>query len=247
MTGLYGYHQARTLAYRALNEHYGWLDDHRPYRAWEWPHALMALDVLPEHEVLSIGAMGCGVTVALAGQVQYLHAIDLDSQFEAWAIEHFGAVPGAKKSEGVTGRFDYGLRNGLAVSADYSRTDARDIPWADACFDRILCVSVLEHVREEADGDILVAQEIGRLLRPGGIAVVTLEVAQEWHSWAPPVGRLYSLPKIVQRVCVPSGLELLNPEGLDWNAGDWDHIWDDIPRRGLPDLIPACLALRKAA
>lgn len=227
MTRLYGYHQARTIAYRTLSERYGWLDDHRPYRAWEWPHALMALDVLPEHEVLSIGACHCGVTAALSGAVRYLYAVDLHSQFLTWGAEHFSPDTSATRTE-------------------YERADGRNLPCADESFDRVACVSVLEHVREEADGDTLVAQEMGRLLRPGGLAVVTLEVAKQWTPWAPPVGRLYDLEHIMSRVVEPSGLELLNPEGLDWDAGDWDHIWEDIPRRGLPDLIPAALVLRKS-
>lgn len=220
MTRLYGYHQAETVAYRAIRAQCGWLDVAQ-YRQWEWPHALLASDVSAEHEVLSIGAHGCGVTAELSWHVQHMTAVDPHSQLPAWAQEE--------------------LRPGSTVG----HLDARDLPYEDESFDRVVCVSTLEHVRPPEDGDIHVAREIGRVLRPGGRAVITLEVAQEWTHWQLPVGRLYDLERIMSRVVEPSGLQLLNPEGLDWDAGDWGHIWPDIHRQKMPDLIPAALVLSK--
>lgn len=228
MTRLYGYHQAETIAYRAIREQFGWMDVAQ-YRKWEWPHALLALDAQEHHEVLSIGAWSCGVTIALSGRVKSLLAVDTHSHFESWGDEHF--APDTPDS-----------------FTTHIQHDARSMPFlAGASFDRVLCVSVLEHVRPEKDGDIDVAREIGRVLRPGGIAVITLEVAREWVPWQMPVGRLYDYVQVWERVMVSSGLELLNPEGLDWDAGDWDHIWPDIYKQGMCDLIPAALVLRKAS
>jgi SAM-dependent methyltransferase len=44
------------------------------------------------------------------------------------------------------------------------------LPWADGAFDRVVCIDVLEHLAE--DGPFL--DELGRVLRPGGRALVTV-------------------------------------------------------------------------
>lgn len=231
MTRFYGYHQAQTVAYRALRERFGW-EDAPYYRRWEWPHALLALDVQPEHEVLSVGAWNCGTTAALSGEVRRLYAVDPHSEFLAWAGSHL-----APSSEGA--------------QVEYVRAKMESLSWSSASFDRVLAVSVLEHVPPSQDGDVQVMREIGRVLRPGGLAVVTVEVSREgFVEWIPPLGRVYDLPKIEDRIIGPSGLSLVGGiEALmDWDSGDWDHVWPDLAGRWrLPELIPACLVLRKEA
>lgn len=62
--------------------------------------------------------------------------------------------------------------------------DARSIPLADASFDRVFSVSAIEHI--PGDGDTQAIREIARVLRPGGIAVVTLPAhshyLEEWKT-----------------------------------------------------------------
>ena len=57
-------------------------------------------------------------------------------------------------------------------------SDARDIPAPSAAFDVILCTEVLEHVPEP---DRVVA-EIGRLLRPGGVAYLSAPLGSGLHQ-----------------------------------------------------------------
>ncbi|MGF1466293.1 MAG: methyltransferase domain-containing protein [Sandaracinaceae bacterium] len=57
-----------------------------------------------------------------------------------------------------------------APAASLVRASAYQIPFADATFDVVLALDVLEHL----DDDVDAAQEIARVLRPGGVSVVAV-------------------------------------------------------------------------
>ncbi|MGB2630822.1 MAG: methyltransferase domain-containing protein [Candidatus Omnitrophota bacterium] len=60
--------------------------------------------------------------------------------------------------------------------------DATDIPFANDSFDRVFSISVLEHIAD--DGDRKITDEVTRILKPGGLFVVTLPAgnvySEEW-------------------------------------------------------------------
>jgi SAM-dependent methyltransferase len=55
---------------------------------------------------------------------------------------------------------------------------ADDLPIEDGTFDAVICTQVLEHVAEPAD----VLAELFRVLRPGGVAYLTVPLAWEEHE-----------------------------------------------------------------
>ena len=59
-------------------------------------------------------------------------------------------------------------------SLDLRVQDARDLEFADESFDGCLCVSVIEHVPEDADATAMA--EMWRVLRPGGVLHLTTNV-----------------------------------------------------------------------
>lgn len=65
---------------------------------------------------------------------------------------------------------------------DHARFDATfdglSIPFPDASFDSVLCTEVLEHAREPRH----LAGEIGRVLRPGGHALLTVPFVLNHHE-----------------------------------------------------------------
>ncbi len=75
------------------------------------------------------------------------------------------------------------------------RGDARRLPFADAVFDAVLALDVLEHL----DGDEQAAREIRRVIKPNGVLIATVP-AFRWlwsaHDEALDHRRRYTLPEI---------------------------------------------------
>jgi SAM-dependent methyltransferase len=63
----------------------------------------------------------------------------------------------------------------LDPGLDLRVADARALPFEDATFDAIACVSVIEHVA--GDGDAAAMAEMWRVLRPGGVLHLTTNVS----------------------------------------------------------------------
>lgn len=55
--------------------------------------------------------------------------------------------------------------------------DARNLSFPDNSFDRITLISTIEHIR--GNDDILIMQEIGRVLKPNGLAVLSFPIADK--------------------------------------------------------------------
>ncbi|HLJ33496.1 MAG TPA: bifunctional 2-polyprenyl-6-hydroxyphenol methylase/3-demethylubiquinol 3-O-methyltransferase UbiG, partial [Ktedonobacteraceae bacterium] len=58
-------------------------------------------------------------------------------------------------------------QNGLGQSIHYQQGYAEELPYADGCFSVIVCLDVLEHVRDLA----ATIREVARVLAPGGVFV----------------------------------------------------------------------------
>lgn len=91
-------------------------------------------------------------------------------------------------------------------SATLVRGSATSLPFAAETFDAVLCLDVLEHL----DDDRAAAAEIQRILRPGGVALVTVPAFQMlWsdHDEALAHRRRYRLREI-EKVLESTGLTL---------------------------------------
>ena len=90
-----------------------------------------------------------------------------------------------------------------------ARADARSLPFASGEFDAIVCSEVLEHIVE--DGAVLM--ELNRVLRDGGLLLISVPNRQYPFMWDP-------LNWMLERVF---GTHV--PSHIWWLAGIWaDHV-----------------------
>lgn len=129
-----------------------------PGKRWEYPWALERAALRPGSRVLDVGAGDSIFPVYLAATGHSVTAVDL---------EFDGSL---------------GMRHG--VDAAYARADMTRMPFPPGAFDAVFCVSVIEHLPEEAIPVALA--ELRRVLRPGAPLLLTTDYyddadAEIWH------------------------------------------------------------------
>ena len=115
------------------------------------------LAVLPGHRLLDIGAGAGRHAFEAYRRGAEVTALDQDSDGLAEVEQMFTAMTAA--GEAPSGG-----------SATTVRGDALGLPYPDAHFDRIIASEILEHIPED---DKAIA-ELARVLKPGGVAAVTV-------------------------------------------------------------------------
>ena len=113
------------------------------------------LDVRPGARVLDVGSPKLLSLFLAAKGAAEVHATDLVDYF----FERYAAYTKTAMREG---RGQYQMRS----------VDARSLTYADGFFDRAFSISAIEHI--PGDGDSLAMKELGRVLKPGGIACLTV-------------------------------------------------------------------------
>lgn len=122
-------------------------------RQTEWPWAIHHSCLTGRESCLDIGGGWAIVKYALANRCHRLTA--LDTMDEALTVTQETAK-------------HLGIQNITTVKGD-----ARHLPFPDESFERVVCISVMEHI---PNGHLLVAGEIKRVLKPGGIAIITMDL-----------------------------------------------------------------------
>lgn len=141
-----------------------------PNKHWEYPWVIANLRLEPGMSVLDAG---CGTS-----PVQYL-------------LSQVGCrVSGVDAHEGAEWHgIDRRLARRFGCKIDYRCEGIDALSFADATFDRVCCVSVIEHCRNRevenekmtplTDGDLALQRkimgELVRVLKPGGILAVTVD------------------------------------------------------------------------
>ena len=135
-------------------------------RNTETPLAMTWLAAESGQKILEIGTGLSVLTSALVKKGCLLYCTDADSYI--LQLKNFLEQTDLKKY----------LDNGnLKVEI----ADGRNLPYPDDSFDRVLSISTIEHFPE--DGDIQSAKEIARVLKSGGIAVITTEVESKYREF----------------------------------------------------------------
>lgn len=128
------------------------------------------LHLQPGHRVLDLG---CGegrhaITAWLTAPIQVV-GVDLGASDLATARQRSAEFAVPEEQPGNAER-----------ALGWVRGSGLKLPFADATFDRVICAEVLEHVPDyEA-----MLEEIGRVLKPGGLLAVSVpRFFPEWVCW----------------------------------------------------------------
>jgi SAM-dependent methyltransferase len=104
--------------------------------------------------------IGCGPGVMvehLAGQGFEFYGVDISEEMIAECRRRFGHLPGTSFSVGAIEHIDA----------------------PDAFFDVVVCVGVMEYL----DDDVAAVRELARVLKPGGVAIVTVPNRLSPYRW----------------------------------------------------------------
>jgi SAM-dependent methyltransferase len=200
----------------ALPEHPGWY--HR--KAWEWIQCIYGLERLDMLDrggrALGVGAGHEPVVFHLADRTALTVATDLYAGdfTDAIAAE---ADPGFLRDPARYAPFPYAEERLRALPAD-----GRFLPFADGSFDIVWSLSSIEHFGGHDKAAEAMA-EMGRVLRPGGIACVATELILEGGT----NGEYFTRHELDVWIIGPSGLQLVEP--LDDTPPPRRFIDDPVP------------------
>jgi SAM-dependent methyltransferase len=90
--------------------------------------------------------------------------------------------------------------------------DGRVIPFPDESFDALLCTEVLEHVVEPVE----LIQEMHRVLKPGGLALVTIPWSARFHY--KPYDYYRYTPSALETLFQSFGSQTIYPRGTDLSS-----------------------------
>jgi SAM-dependent methyltransferase len=172
----------------------------------ECPGRYWPLPLKSPGRLLAVGAWHCALSLRISRDVPFgaaLVCVDREQRTASW--------PSAELTP--NGENDWGERTAI-ICCDATRMPFVKDGWFDAAF----AVSTVEH--NEGGADMALMREVRRVLRPGGLFVLTVEAAAENVEYDPTVGgHIYSAETLLERLVVAPGFDLAPgyslPEAVD--------------------------------
>ncbi len=152
-------------------------------RQFEWPWVLHHAELQSWHEVLDVGSGWSVLKYALAKRCHSVIALDNDE-------------PSIQKTKESIRRM--GFDNIAQLESD-----VRDMPFSDGRFDRVVCVSVLEHIPNRHEAAV---KEMMRVLKPGGCLLLTMDIRIKGENKGD--GNFFLDQKNAFDLCIKAGIPL---------------------------------------
>jgi SAM-dependent methyltransferase len=170
-------------------------------RAFEYPWAFEALDVARGQRILEIGGGLSGFQFVLDYAGAEVINVDPGDEF------HTRGWP-------VTPETMARLNRVLGTKVVLKNCYLEDAKFPDASFDRIVSISVFEHIDEPVLAGIL--SEVRRILKPGGLVVMTVDLFLDVKPFADKETNIYGHNVSVKWIVETSGLKRIhgNPAEL---------------------------------
>lgn len=181
-------------------------DGFKNRKAWETDMALKTLEhfgaIRRDAEILGVGAGTERTIFELSNRVKRVFATDLYGGSGVWTNN---APP--EMLVGKYGKIAKGEYNPRRIVVQHM--DMRDLQYENDLFDGIFSSGSIEHVGSFEDV-AKAAREIGRVLKPGGIASICTEfrISGQGDGW--PGVLLFTPEKLQQYITEASGLDLVD-------------------------------------
>jgi SAM-dependent methyltransferase len=117
------------------------------------------------------------------------------------------------------------------------------LPFDDGSFDAICCISVLEHTGNYSE----ILDEFARVLRPGGLLVLTFDLSLDGKFELPKDVALDLLNTLTRKFEVPSEIDLVEELHAMDRPSESKILTTDHVRQTQPDLLPWKFPMLKAA
>ena len=142
-------------------------------------------------------------------------------------------VPGYLADKGaVVTATDVGIKAILPhPKVKIMEADARDLPFDDNHFDRVLSTACIKHIPEH--GDTVAVTEMVRVVKPHGLVALSFDFGQEYAEYPSPITRrrIYNKQAIYERLVEPlkDVARMVGP--ADFDRSDWSDwpVKDQAP------------------
>ncbi len=158
-----------------ISQRMNWVKDYDKYiaRKFEYPFAFLATPMAKNMKVLDAGCSIDPFAPFLSSKGQMVFGVDNFSSHDvSWDPDNGlfeGRYTGWRKVQVYTEH----LRNTLNISVNYYNDDMASTKFSDKYFDRIFCISVLEHLPKYKVK--IVFDEWRRILARDGLMILTLD------------------------------------------------------------------------